>query len=254
MRYSRTRVDKAIILAAGKGERLVNGRAYPKPLEPVVGVPLIVRVLRSLERARVTRVAIVIGYKGDVLRAHLEGEPSLASIELTFVENREYEKPNGTSLLRARAFVDGPAFLFMSDHLFSPSLLDAVRAFPLGDDEAVLGIDRDIGRCFDLDDATKVRTDGDRVIAISKTLERYDALDTGVFRITPALLDALADAETPRGVSLSEGVEKLAARGKMRVADVGPARWIDVDTPEAHAEAERLLRAGELDATAPESP
>jgi len=32
----------------------------------------------------------------------------------------------------------------------------------------------------------------------------------------------------------------------MKAADVGDATWIDVDTPEAHAEAERLIAAGEL--------
>ena len=44
---------KAVILAAGRGERLVNGMAYPKPLKRVAGVPLIVRILRNLERAGV---------------------------------------------------------------------------------------------------------------------------------------------------------------------------------------------------------
>jgi len=60
-------MERAIILAAGRGERLVNGKPYPKPLEPVNGLPLIVRVLRNLERAGVREVGIVVGYLGDVL-------------------------------------------------------------------------------------------------------------------------------------------------------------------------------------------
>ncbi len=64
-----------------------------------------------------------------------------------------------------------------------------------------------------------------------------------MFRITLALIDALRAVEGPDGCSLSQGVAALAARGHMHAADVATARWIDVDTPEAHAEAERLLVA-----------
>ena len=60
-------MERAIILAAGRGERLVNGKPYPKPLAHVNQVPLIVRVLRNLERAGIEEVGIVVGYLGDVL-------------------------------------------------------------------------------------------------------------------------------------------------------------------------------------------
>ncbi|HJK92069.1 MAG TPA: NTP transferase domain-containing protein, partial [Polyangiaceae bacterium LLY-WYZ-15_(1-7)] len=226
-------MTRAIILAAGKGTRLVSGRPYPKPLQEVAGVPLIVRVIRALERSGVDEVGVVIGHLGDVLRDALEATPFAA--KLSFFENDEVDKPNGTSLLKAADFVTGPTYLLMSDHLWSPSLVRSVSRFPLAHDEAVLGVDYDIPGCFDLDDATKVRVRGDRIVEIGKELPSYDCLDTGVFRITPALIEALRDAEGPEGCSLSHGVGALAARGKMRVVDVGDATWIDVDTPEAHA-------------------
>ena len=77
-------------------------------------------------------------------------------LDLRFVNNDEVHKPNGTSLLKAKAFVTEPTFLLMSDHLWSPDLLQRVRRFPLAHDEAVLGVDFKISECFDLDDATKV--------------------------------------------------------------------------------------------------
>jgi 1L-myo-inositol 1-phosphate cytidylyltransferase len=233
-------MERAIILAAGRGERLVNGHPYPKPLKRVHGVPLIVRVLRNLEAASVDEVAIVVGYLGDVLIAGLRDYSF--DLDIRFVRNDEWNKPNGTSLLKASSFVIGPTFLMMSDHLWSSDLLEAVRRFPLGHDEAVLGVDFNISRCFDIDDATKVIVDFDRVVHIGKTLADYDALDTGVFRITPALIEALQRVDGPDGCSLSQGVTSLAANGHMRVADVGNATWIDVDTPQAHAYAEELIR------------
>jgi choline kinase len=230
---------RAVILAAGRGERLVNGQSFPKPMKQVTGSPLLVRILRNLERAGVSDVAVVIGHLGDVIAAAIARTNFALDIQL--IENDEYDLPNGVSVLAAADFVRGPTFLMMADHLWSPDLFEAVASYPLAPDEAVLGVDFNIARCFDIPDATKVRVQGDRVVAISKELEHYDALDTGVFRITPALIDSLRVARGPAGCSLSDGVRQLASEGRMRVADVGDAYWIDVDTPEAHAEAERLI-------------
>ena len=234
-------MERAIILAAGRGERLVNGSAYPKPLKPVNGLPLIARILRGLEQAGVDEVAIVVGHLGDVLIEAVQ--EYRFDLDVRFVRNDEVHKPNGTSLLKAKAFVTGPTLLLMSDHLWSPDLLQHVRAFPLADDEAVLGVDFKIAECFDIDDATKVALRGDRVVAISKDLLRYDALDTGVFRITPAVTEALERVDGANGCSLSQGMAELARDGRMRVVDVEDAGWVDVDTPAALAHAERMLRS-----------
>ncbi len=232
-------MERAIILAAGRGERLVNGKPYPKPLEHVAGRPLIFRVIEGLARAGVQEVVVIVGYLGDVLVEALTKQPF--EVPVRFCWNHEFDKPNGTSLLKAKEYVQGPTFLVMSDHLWSTSLPERVRAFPLAEDETVLGIDYKIADCVDLDDATKVGTDGSRVLRIGKMLEQYDALDTGVFRITPAVIAALEEVEGPSGCSLSQGMAKLAAKGKMRVVDVGDAVWVDVDTPLAHGHAEKLL-------------
>ena len=76
---------------------------------------------------------------------------------------------------------------------------------------------------------------------IGKELQSYNALDTGLFLITPKLIEALDRVNGPDGCSLSQGVAALASEGRMKAAEVGDAIWIDVDTPEAHAEAERLI-------------
>lgn len=233
-------MERAIILAAGRGERLVNGKPYPKPLKPVNGVPLIVRVLRGLEQARVDEVGIVVGHLGDVLKHGLS--QYRFDLDLRFIENREFHKPNGTSLLKAKELVTGPTYLLMSDHLWSPELIDRVRRYPLAEDQVVLGIDFKIGACIDLDDATKVVIRGDRIERIGKDLPKYDALDTGVFRITPAVIEALERVDGPEGCSLSQGMAELARAGRMRVVDVEDAVWVDVDTPLALDHAERLLR------------
>jgi len=231
--------DRAIILAAGLGSRLADGRKLPKPMRGVAGVPLIVRIVRALERGGIREVAIVVGYLAEELQTGLAAHDFRA--RLSFWLNDEYEKPNGTSLLNAREFVTGPTLLMMSDHLWAPRLLSAVATYPIVEGESVLGVDYRIEACFDLDDATKVQVLNGRIVGIGKSLEDYNALDTGVFLITPSLIEALDAIDGPRGCSLSEGVAALASEGRMKAADIGNAVWIDVDTPEAHAEAERLI-------------
>jgi len=173
------------------------------------------------------------------LKSRLSGYEHRA--KLSFFLNDEYEKPNGTSVLKARDFVRGPTLLLMSDHLWSPRLLESVTSYPVAERESVLGVDYRIDACFDLEDATKVQVQDDHIERIGKELGDYNALDTGLFLITPALIEALDAVNGPEGCSLSQGIAMLAAKGRMKAADVGDASWIDVDTPEAQAEAERLI-------------
>lgn len=232
-------IDRAVILAAGLGTRLADGRSVPKPLRKVAGVPLIVRIIRALAKGGVRDIGIVIGHLGADLKSGLSEYEHGA--RLSFFDNDEYEKPNGTSVLKARDFVKGPTLLSMSDHLWSPGLLSSVASYPVAERESVLGVDYRIDACFDLDDATQVLVEGDRIVRIGKELDDYNSLDTGLFSITPALIGALDAVNGPEGCSLSQGVAALASEGRMKAADVGDAVWIDVDTPEAHAEAERLI-------------
>jgi len=233
---------RAIILAAGLGSRLVTGEEIPKPLKPVAGVPLLVRILRTLQGEGITQAVIVIGYRGEQLRRALLAEPSLA-LDLQFVVNEGWDKgANGMSLLAARSWLDEDCILSMADHLYSPNIVRRLQEAEL-DGACALAIDRDVPGCFDIDDATKVKLEGNRITGIAKDLEIYDALDTGVFRVNALLGDALATVFERRGdASLSDGVRALSTTGRFVVVDVGDARWIDVDTPEAHAQAEAMLR------------
>ncbi|MBK7581777.1 MAG: histidinol-phosphate transaminase [Myxococcales bacterium] len=237
------RVTRAVVLAAGTGSRLgEGGDSTPKPLRPAASVPLLVRVLRSLEVAGIREAVVVVGHQADAIRRALVAEPSLG-LELTFVNNERYLAKNGVSLLAAADLVDRECLLTMSDHLYSPELVRRLLAAELPAGACALGVDYDIERCFDLDDATKVGVKAGKIADISKELERYDAIDTGVFRIGPALIEELARLDDQHGdCSLSDGVRALAARGAFHAVDVGDVRWIDVDTPAALERAEAMLR------------
>ena len=242
MRASRT----GIVLAAGFGSRLEGSSDETdlKPLTPVGGVPLLHRTVRSLQLAGCRRVVVVVGHGADEVQAgvrpHFNG-----SLDLRFVVNERYDLSNGVSVLAARDAVDGAFVLTMADHVFSDDVMRLAGSHTPPSEGATLLVDYDIDGVFDLDDATKVREEDGRIVAIGKQIADYNCIDTGLFVCTEALMDALADVFEERGdASLSDGVQRLAAAGRMTVLDIGDGFWQDVDTPEMLAEAERRLADG----------
>ncbi len=240
-------VDTAVILAAGNGRRLndTDGEPPSKPLTRVGGMPLIVRTLAQLNRAGVRKAVVVVGYRAEELKVSLEGDPRLVGLEIVFADNAEWEKSNGVSVLAAADHIDGEFLVLMSDHVFDKSLLQGVLSEDARPDAggAVLAVDRKISDIYDLPDCTLVKTDGrGRIVNIGKEIDDYDVADTGLFRCTPGLLDALQSVLDERGdCSLSDGIRLLGDRGVMRTHDIGDAWWQDVDTPGALKHAEDLL-------------
>jgi CDP-L-myo-inositol myo-inositolphosphotransferase len=239
-------IREAVILAAGKGSRMAGGDedATPKPLVAVAGVPLVKRAILTMARAGIERVHVVIGFKGDEIRAALERDPAYAAagVEVRFIDNPDYERANGVSVLKARGHVGGPFLLSMADHVFGDALARKAAGADLERADLVLCVDRRIRDVYDIDDATKVKTRDGAIVEIAKELPEYDAIDCGVFAVTPALFDALERARSATGdCSLSDGVRQLARAGRARVLDVGEDFWHDVDTPEARRLAERGL-------------
>ena len=138
----------------------------------------------------------------------------------------------------------------MSDHLFHPGIARGLMEHAPAGAAVTLAVDRDLaGPYLDLDDATKVEIAQDgRIVRIGKTLDRFGAIDTGLFLATPALAQAIAAAIADGGSgSLSEGVQRLADAGRAATMDIGAARWIDVDDPRMLALAERFLGAAVRD-------
>ncbi len=232
------------MLAAGLGSRLSEGGDItPKPLRRVAGVPLIVRVLRTLEAAGIEDAVIVVGHCGHLIKEAVAAARHELSLDIKFVENTDYLKKNGVSVLAAAGYIDRECVLTMSDHLYSPELVRRLLAAEIPAGGAALAVDYDIPRCFDLDDATKVGVERGLIVRIAKELDQYDALDTGVFRIGPSLVAELSRVAEQNGdASLSDGVQALSRRGVFAAVDVGEVRWIDVDTQPALERAEAMLR------------
>lgn len=118
---------QAIILAAGMGRRLgeltQNGT---KCMVKVNGVSLIDRVLTQLSKLSLSRVIIVIGYKGEELRNYVGDE--YKGLKIDYIENTVYDTTNNIySLSLAKAELqEEDTLLIESDLIFDDTLLSMI--------------------------------------------------------------------------------------------------------------------------------
>lgn len=232
----------AVILAAGRGQRLQrDSQDFPKPLTPLLGKTLLERAVLACQRAGATKCYIVLGYDKERIVTEIAALAQRIQMPLHAVDNPDWEAGNGTSAYAVRPYIDGAFLLIMCDHVFDPALLRALIEAGRAEQSCLLAVDRRTHDIFDLDDATKVQLVGHTIVSIDKQLTAFNAIDTGLFLCRPVLFSALQQAQKLGDASLSGGMRQLIQAGKLEGVDIGDGFWIDVDTPESLAFAERQL-------------
>ena len=232
-----------LILAAGRGSRLAD-LDLPKPLLPLLGLPLIERVILTARAAGLRNFTVVTGFEGERVRHFLDGLATRRGIQINHVINEDWRGGNGLSVLRARdALKEEPFVLLMADHLIDERVLLELQSQPLEEGTVRLAVDTNLRNSLvDLDDVTKLEVSSGLVTAIGKKLERYNAFDTGCFLCSPAIFSALERSQVQSGdTTLSGGIRVLARRGKVHTVDIGDMLWVDVDDPGAVERARRAL-------------
>lgn len=100
----------AIVLAAGKGVRMKSD--LPKVLVEVCGRPMVEYVLDALHAAGVSRIALVVGYRSDLVRKSLADRAGLV-----FVEQAE-QRGTGHAVMVCRDVLrghQGPVLILAGD-------------------------------------------------------------------------------------------------------------------------------------------
>jgi choline kinase len=221
---------KGLIIAAGQGSRLAH-ISDVKPLIEVAGTPILEHVVRLAQQGGITELVVVTGYKAKEIEAFLSDLSVKIMLKIETVSNHQWERENGLSVLRAKDYFDDRFILLMADHIFDRAILENLIKFPLNSDEVVLAIDSNIesNPYVDPDEATRVKKDKGRIIAIGKNLTDYNAFDTGLFLCSPAIFSALEESMEIGDYTLSGGIRTLAKNHKAKVMDIGRRLWIDID-------------------------
>ena len=120
----RTIVRKAIILAAGVGDRLRPfTQQFPKCLVPVNGVPILVNALTHLSDVGVKEVVIVVGHHKEKIYESI-GD-TFQSVNVSYIESESYASTNNIySLWLAREHLVDDVFLLEADVFFDRQLLE----------------------------------------------------------------------------------------------------------------------------------
>ena len=239
---SEKKSKKCLIIAAGKGARL-RSKGASKPLTPIFGVPLIERVILTALEAGVTEFFVVTGYQANPLKVFLSELSHRLGVGIIPIDNDDWEKENGLSVLKGRQFFHEPFLLLMADHLFDVSIAEDLLSFPLSNGEILLGVDRDaLNPLVDLEDVTRVKTQNGNILEIGKGIEGFDAFDTGIFYCGTAIFRAIEQCvEKKADASLSSAVQVLANKNRAKAIDIAGRFWIDIDDPAAFKRAENAL-------------
>ena len=118
---------QAIILAAGMGKRLKELTANnTKCMVKVNGVSLIQRMLEQLDKRYLSRIVIVVGYRGQDLIDYI-GTLGI-NTPITYINNPIYDKTNNIySLALAKDWLrKEDTLLFESDLIFEDAVLDEI--------------------------------------------------------------------------------------------------------------------------------
>lgn len=128
---------RAMILAAGRGERLRPlTDSLPKPLLPVRGRALIEHHILGLAAAGVRQIVVNLGWLGERLRAHL-GDGARYGVAIAYSEEGWPALETGGGVFRALPLLGSEPFLLVNGDVYTdypwPALAERARTLPAGD-------------------------------------------------------------------------------------------------------------------------
>jgi len=116
-------LNKALILAGGKGERLQPiTNEMPKPMVPLQGKPILQHAIDLMKKHGISEIYLSIGYKGDKIKEYF-GDGSRFGVKIKYIEENE---PLGTAgpLKLAKEYLTETFVMCNADELKNIDLLD----------------------------------------------------------------------------------------------------------------------------------
>ena len=228
----------AVILSAGEGTRM-RPLTYnrPKVMLPVLGTPILERIVTSCVKAGILRIIIVTGYREEVIRSHFDKAEVGAQIEYV---RQERQCGTADAINQVRALVDERFLALNGDSLVSS------RTLKLLAEKAADG-----GTCIA---AKRVNEPGnygilevidDAVVRITEkpNAPLSDLANLGIYAFEPEIFECIAETrKSARGeYEITDAIQLLIDHGYrvgyMKVEE----QWIDIGRPWDLLSANELL-------------
>ncbi|HEX4696663.1 MAG TPA: sugar phosphate nucleotidyltransferase [Candidatus Udaeobacter sp.] len=232
-----TKIQKAVVLAAGRGTRMRELTAeLPKPMIEVRGKPVLLHIVEGLRDARIRELLIVVGYRPDAVR-YFFGDGSRYGIAVQYV-TQTVQDGTGRVVDLARDFVRHSPFVLS----YGDILVDAEnyeRVADLAQDvEAIVTVTRgeDVrkGGAVFVNEAMEVVDLCEKPKAGELTSPWYNA---GLYAFRPSIFEFTSKLKpSPRGeYELTDAIRELAQSEKKVKALELTGEWADVRDPEVLA-------------------
>ena len=200
----------------------------------LAGITLLERAVATLRAVGIKEILVVVGYEKERLREFV----CERGLDIQLVENGDFGLGNGSSALVGARAAERRFLIAMVDHVVDP---EALRRLLRSEAAFALAVDSRPHVC-DVDEATKVRLQGPRRVAVRRELDVWEAVDAGL-----ALCDAEVAGVAERCLAAGEhswnAVKRrwLGEGGEIEAVDLEGLFWIDVDRPADRRRAERTL-------------
>lgn len=228
---------RAIILAAGVGNRLGARVDHPKSLLSIGGQTLLERHLATLAKNAITKVSICVGYCAEQLRTAAR----FAGLNIECITNHDFRRGSVVSLWTVRdALTAGDEVILMdADVLYTPRIMERLiesqhRNCFLLDRDFMPG-DEPVKLCVRDGQLVEFRKRPDPSIAFD-----YCGESVGFFKFSPACAAALAQRcddyvaherwDEPYEEPLRDLV--LTRSQTLGFEDISGMPWIEIDFPE----------------------
>ena len=226
---------KAMVLAAGRGERLRPiTDTLPKPLVQVAGKPLVVYHLEALARAGVRDMVINLSWLGDKIRAAL-GDGGRYGVHITYTDEGPVALETGGGIFNAIRHLGPGPFLVVNGDTFTDIDFGVLRSQADVDIQAGA-----LARIVLVPNPTQhprgdFGLEGDRVV--ERETDRFTYSGVGVYR--PELFEGC----TPGRFPLAPLLKRAIAEGRLH-GELHSGEWCDVGTPQRLADLDTRVRAG----------
>lgn len=225
---------KAMILAAGKGERMRPLTLHtPKPLLSVAGKPLIQWHMEALQRAGIHQLVINLNYAwlGEQIQVAY-GDGSTLGLGISWsIEEQPLETAGG--ILRALPLLGAEPFIVVNGDIWCDFEFASLQ-LPAGKLAHLVLVDNPPFK-----QGGDFLLDAD-LIANPAQHEQGDALTySGIAVLSPELFAGQSDGPQPLAPLLRAAAQQGRVSGEYHAR-----RWIDVGTPERLQLADNLARVG----------
>jgi UDP-N-acetylglucosamine diphosphorylase / glucose-1-phosphate thymidylyltransferase / UDP-N-acetylgalactosamine diphosphorylase / glucosamine-1-phosphate N-acetyltransferase / galactosamine-1-phosphate N-acetyltransferase len=235
------KIDRAVILAAGRGTRMRELTAdLPKPMIQVRGKPVLQYIVEGLRDAGVQTFLIIVGYRADIVQ-NFFGDGSRYKIDIEYA-TQVTQDGTGRVVDLAREFVGDSQFVLA----YGDILVDVAnykRIVDLADDaEAIVSVTRgeDVskGGAVFVNDKMELVDLREKPTPDEAASPWYNA---GLYAFRPSIFEFTAKLKpSPRGeYELTDAIRDLAQSGKKVRALELTGDWADVRDPEILARLNR---------------